>query len=134
MNAEASTDLSLVWLDTLIRRVDGAYTLTNFEGDGVAWKTNLVSNTAFRGFGSPDGALIIEDAIENIASNLKIDSALVREVNLTRMGDMLHHGTVPVNEDFLIKCCNECIDQSNYWKILLSKSNIHCLIYLIFNV
>ena len=78
MNAEASTDLSLVWLDTLIRRVDGGYTLTNFEGDGVAWKTNLVSNTAFRGFGSPEGALIIEDAIENIASNLKILSSCKR--------------------------------------------------------
>ena len=35
VNAGSSTDLSLVWLDTLIRRVDGGYTLRNFEGKPI---------------------------------------------------------------------------------------------------
>merc|ERR1740128_1609039 len=86
VNAGSSTDLSLAWVDVLMRRVDGGYTLTNFEGKGVAWKTNLMSNTAFRGFGSPEGALIIEDAIDNIAYTLGMDPAFVREKNLTRKG------------------------------------------------
>ena len=117
VNAGCSADLSLVWVDTLMRRVDGGYTLRNFEGKGVAWKTNLMSNTAYRGFGSPEGAIIIEDAIENIANVLCMDPARVREINLTREGDLLHHGTVPVNEDFLIKCWKECLDRSEYWKV-----------------
>jgi len=116
VNAGSSTDLSLAWVDTLIRRIDGGYTLHNFEGKGVAWNTNLVSNTAFRGFGSPEGALIIEDAIEKIANQLDLDPAVVREKNLTKEGDLLHHGTLPVNEDFLSKCWKECMEQSKYWQ------------------
>merc|ERR1712106_1091486 len=116
VNAGSSTDLSLAWVDILMRRIDGGYTLSNFEGRGVAWKTNLMSNTAFRGFGSPEGALIIEDAIDNIAYTLGMDPAFVREKNLTRKGDLLHHGTLPVNEDFLIDCWKECLEQSKYWK------------------
>jgi len=75
-----------------------------------------MSNTAFRGFGSPEGALIIEDAIDKIANEIKMDPAMVREKNLTKEGDILHHGTLPVNEDFLSKCWKECLDQSKYWK------------------
>ena len=122
VNAGLSADLSLVWIDTLMRRVDGGYTLRNFQGKGVAWKTNLMSNKAFRGFRSPEGALIIEDAIENIAYELNIDPAIVRENNLTKEGDLLHHGTIPVNEEFLMKCCKECLDRSTYWK---TKNEIH---------
>ena len=117
INAGNSVDLSEVWAGTLLRRIDGGYTLSNFEGQAAVCKTNLASNTAFRGFGSPEGALIIEDVIENIASKLSIDPALVREKNLTRQGDFPHHGTKPVNEDFLIRCWNECLEQSNYWEV-----------------
>ena len=117
VNAGMSLSNSDVWVSTLAKRVDGGYTLSKFEASGSAFKTNLTSNTAFRGFGSPEGALIIEDVIEKIALNLNIDPALVREQNLTKVGDFLHHGTKPVNEDFLIRCWNECLEQSNYFKV-----------------
>ena len=43
-----------MWAGTLLRRIDGGYTLSNFEGLAAVCKTNLASNTAFRGFGSPE--------------------------------------------------------------------------------
>ena len=116
INAGHSVDLSEAWAGNLLRKIDGGYTLSHFEARAAVCKTNLASNTAFRGFGTPEGALIIEDVIENIASKLSIDPALVREKNLTRQGDFPHVGSVPVNEDFLIRCWNECLEQSNYWE------------------
>ena len=117
VNAGMSVSNSDAWVRTLAWRVDGGYTLSKFEVSGSAFKTNLVSNTAFRGFGSPEGALIIEDVIEKIALKLNLDPALVRQENLTKAGDFLHHGTKPVTEDFLIKCWDECLEQSNYFQV-----------------
>ena len=116
VNAGMSVSNSDAWVSTLAKRVDSGYTLSKFESSGSAFKTNLTSNTAFRGFGSPEGALIIEDVIERIALSLNKDPALVREQNLTKVGDFLHHGTKPVTEDFLLRCWNECLDQSNYYQ------------------
>lgn len=117
VNAGMSVCNSDAWVATLAKRVDGGYTLSKFEVSGSAFKTNLVSNTAYRGFGSPEGALIIEDVIEKIALRLNLDPALVRQENLTKVGDFLHHGTKPVTEDFLIKCWDECLEQSNYFQV-----------------
>ena len=116
INAGMSSDHSPPWADVLIKRIDGGYTLSKMEASAAVLKTNMVSNTAFRGFGSPEGALIIEDVIENISKELSVDPAVVREKNLTRQGDYPHHGEKAVNEDFLIQCWNECLEQSNYWE------------------
>ena len=115
VNAGMSMDLSDAWGDILLKRIDGGYTLTHFEGTAAIMRTNLVSNTAFRGFGAPEGALIIEDVIEKIARKLGVDPAVVRRNNLTMAGDFPHHGTRPVTEDFLVRCWEECLDQSDYW-------------------
>jgi len=115
VNAGCSSDLSVTWVDTLLKRIDGGYTLSNFTGTGYALKTNMVSNTAMRGFGSPEGALIIEEGIESVAKALKKDPAIVRRENLTRKGDLLHHGSKTVPDDHLLACWDECIEQSRYW-------------------
>ena len=117
VNAGCSTDLSVAWVDILLKRIDGGYTLTNFTGSAVALKTNLVSNTAFRGFGSPEGALVIEDGMEAVARALGVDPALVRRQNLTRKGDLLHHSVRTVPDDHLLNCWEECLVQSDYWEV-----------------
>ena len=105
------------WSYSFPRRIDGGYTLSNFIGTGLALKTNMVSNTAMRGFGSPEGALIIEEGIESVARALGKDPALVRRENLTRRGDLLHHGSKTVPDDHLLACWEECVVQSNYWEV-----------------
>ena len=57
----------------LILRLDGGYTIRNFDATGYALKTNLPSNTAFRGYGGPEGAIVIETVMDHIAHALKLD-------------------------------------------------------------
>ena len=59
----------------LIGRLDGGYTLRNIDATGYALKTNLPSNTAFRGYGGPEGAIVIETVMDHIAHTLRMDPA-----------------------------------------------------------
>lgn len=60
--------------------------------------------------------MIIEEGIESIARTLGLDPAQVRQENLTREGDLLHHSDKTVPEDLLMRCWEECLEQSDYWK------------------
>ena len=54
--------------------------LSNYRIIGTLCKTNLPSNTAFRGFGSPQGMIIIEDVMQNIAEFIDIEAHLVSKL------------------------------------------------------
>jgi xanthine dehydrogenase/oxidase len=113
-NAGFSMDLSALWGMILNMRIDGGYTLKNLRASAIPRRTNLVSNTAFRGFGGPEGALIVEDAIERIAEFLHVDPLEVRRQNITRIGDQLHYGSSTVQDDHILRCFEECLQMSNY--------------------
>jgi xanthine dehydrogenase molybdopterin-binding subunit B len=70
--------------------VDNAYYIPNLTVSGRVAKTHLASNTAFRGFGGPQGMLVIEEIIDRIARTLKIPAELVRERNF-------YHGSGETN-------------------------------------
>jgi xanthine dehydrogenase large subunit len=78
----ASADLSLAVMERSMLHVDNAYYLPDVEITGVVCKTNLPPNTAFRGFGGPQGIAVIETILEEIASALGIDALDVRTRNL----------------------------------------------------
>ncbi len=80
-NAGCSADLSPPVMTRAICHVDNAYWLPEVAIHGYCAKTNTQSNTAFRGFGGPQGALIIELILERIARRLKLDPLEVRRVN-----------------------------------------------------
>ncbi|MDG1482714.1 MAG: xanthine dehydrogenase molybdopterin binding subunit [Myxococcota bacterium] len=73
-----STDLSLPVLDRALFHVDNAYFLPAVRIVGRVCKTNLPSNTAFRGFGGPQGMLVLEEAINRYAERIGADPAEVR--------------------------------------------------------
>lgn len=76
-----TSDLSQAILDRGLFHIDNAYYIPNLEFIGRVTKTNLVSNTAFRGFGGPQGAVVVEEVLNRIAQKLDLDSALVRQRN-----------------------------------------------------
>lgn len=80
-DAGSSTDLSRAILERAMLHADNAYYLPNVSITGQAWMTNLPSNTAFRGFGGPQGMAVIENAIDRIARFLKKDAAEIRFMN-----------------------------------------------------
>jgi xanthine dehydrogenase large subunit len=76
-----SSDLSQAILDRCLFHLDNAYYIPNLEFVGTVVRTNLVSNTAFRGFGGPQGVVVIEEILNRIAHKLDLDSAQVRAKN-----------------------------------------------------
>ena len=81
-NAGFSTDLSPPVLTRALCHFDNAYYLPEVALHGYLVRTNTRSNTAFRGFGGPQGALAIEVILDDIARALGRDALAVRQANL----------------------------------------------------
>src|SRR5258706_7610795 len=67
--------------------IDNAYYIANADITGTVCRTNFPPNTAFRGFGGPQGAITIENIMEEIAVCLGIDAFDVRRRNLYGIDD-----------------------------------------------
>ena len=83
-NGGWSLDLSMPVTDRAVFHLDNAYYIPSVEFSGQVAKTNLASNTAFRGFGGPQGMLVIEEIIDRIARRLGKTPEEIRERNLYR--------------------------------------------------
>ncbi|HET9645306.1 MAG TPA: xanthine dehydrogenase molybdopterin binding subunit, partial [Burkholderiaceae bacterium] len=86
-NAGFSADLSGPVMTRAICHFDNAYWLPHVALHGYLARTNTQSNTAFRGFGGPQGAIAIENLIDRIARRLKRDPVTVRQVNYYGVGE-----------------------------------------------
>ncbi len=80
-NAGHSADLSPPVLTRALCHFDNAYWLPHVAMAGYCARTNTQSNTAFRGFGGPQGALAIEVILDSIARRLGHDALAVRQAN-----------------------------------------------------
>jgi xanthine dehydrogenase small subunit len=83
-NGGWAQDLSQAVTDRALFHLDNAYFIPAVEFRGQVAKTNLSSNTAFRGFGGPQGMLVIEEILDRIARRLGLAPEVVRERNLYR--------------------------------------------------
>ncbi|XP_013387039.1 xanthine dehydrogenase/oxidase [Lingula anatina] len=113
LNAGNVCDLSPYVLGEALDRFDSCYLIPNLLLTGVLCKTNLRSNTAFRGFGSPQSVLVMENIIEDIAVQLKIPPRMVREVNMYKENDLTPNGNRLVNCN-IGRCWTEVIKQSGF--------------------
>jgi xanthine dehydrogenase large subunit len=93
-----SLDLSLAVADRGVFHCDNAYFLENVRIESYRCRTNTVSNTAFRGFGIPQGVMGIERAILDIAHHLERDPLDVRKINLySEHRNLTHYGQAVEN-------------------------------------
>ncbi|MBA3543563.1 MAG: molybdopterin-dependent oxidoreductase, partial [Chthoniobacterales bacterium] len=83
-NGGWSLDLSRAVTDRAVLHLDNAYFIPHLEFSGQVAKTNLASNTAFRGFGGPQGMLVIEEIMDRIARATGLAPEVVRQRNLYR--------------------------------------------------
>ncbi|MEA2736638.1 MAG: xanthine dehydrogenase large subunit [Humisphaera sp.] len=110
-NGGCSLDLSLAVLERAMLHSDNAYFIPNFRVTARICKTNLPSNTAFRGFGGPQGVVAIENIIEEFARKLGLDALEVRRRNLygvdsrneTPYGQIVRNNTLPKLFDVIAK-------------------------------
>ncbi|MFD1213641.1 xanthine dehydrogenase molybdopterin binding subunit [Arthrobacter sp. GCM10027362] len=87
-----SLDLSEPVLARALCHIDNAYWIPNVHVHGRIAKTNKTSQTAFRGFGGPQGMLVIEDLLGRCAPLLGMDPAELRRRNFYRPGQSTPYG------------------------------------------
>ena len=112
-----SPDLSGAINDRAIFHIDNAYYIPTIDLISYRCKTNTVSNTAFRGFGGPQGMYCIENIIENISEFLKVDSSIVRKNNFYQKNtkNITHYG-MKIEDNIINDIFDNLIKQSNYKK------------------
>ncbi|MFT3807491.1 xanthine dehydrogenase molybdopterin binding subunit [Arenimonas sp.] len=93
-----SCDLSPPVLMRAMVHVDNAYYLPDVRIVGRICKTNLASNTAFRGFGGPQGMLVGEEILDRVARALGVPPETVRERNLYRAGETPDRNQTPYGQ------------------------------------
>jgi xanthine dehydrogenase large subunit len=102
-NGGVSADLSLAVMERTLLHGENAYYIPNIELTGTVCRTNLPSNTAFRGFGGPQAVAVMENVIEEISAYLGMDAYEIRrrncygidERNVTPYGQVVRNNTLP---------------------------------------
>jgi xanthine dehydrogenase large subunit len=110
-----SADLSGPVNDRAVLHLDNAYYLEHVEIVSHRCKTHTVSNTAFRGFGGPQGMMVIEQIIDEIARTLGADPLAVRRSNLYGLAsrNVTHYGQV-VEDNLIHKIIDRLATDSRY--------------------
>ncbi len=85
-----SVDLSQEVLGTALIHLDNSYYIPTVRFTGLSARTNVASNTAFRGFGAPQGMLVIEEIMDRVSRALGLPPETVR-------GRNLYHGSGETN-------------------------------------
>ena len=83
----ATADLSTSVMERTLLHAENAYYIEHIELNGQVCRTNYPPNTAFRGFGGPQGLACMENIIERVSEFLKIDSLDVRLKNAYGQSD-----------------------------------------------
>lgn len=77
--------------------VQNAYNIPNIKCEGWVCRTNTVSNTVFRGSGSPQAIMAAEQAIRDVARALGKDYTEIMALNLYKEGDVTHYSQAILN-------------------------------------
>ena len=96
-NAGAASDLSPAITDRTLFHATASYFVQNVQVTVHSCKTNLPPNTAFRGFGAPQGMFVIESAIAKASEALNIEATTIQKTNLLKEGDIFPYGQTAKN-------------------------------------
>ncbi len=91
-DAGAAADLSPAVMERTLFHANNTYFIPNTKVTAFSCKTNLPPNTAFRGFGGPQGMFVIEAALAKAAEELGINTSEIQQKNLLQEGDLFHYG------------------------------------------
>ena len=114
-DAGCTLDMTPGVIARALTHVDNAYWLPHVRAVGLACRTNLQSNTAYRGFGGPQGVVVMEDALDRIALRVGLAADEVRARNFYREGaDETPYGQ-KVDENHLPRCWAE-VKKGGEWE------------------
>ncbi len=93
-NSGAAADLSPAIAERTLFHATNSYFIPNVMSTVYSCKTNLPPNTAFRGFGGPQGMFVIESAIAKAANEIGVNKRLIQEANLIAENDEFYYGQI----------------------------------------
>ena len=110
-----SADLSGPVMTRALCHFDNAYWLPHVAIHGYSGKTNTQSNTAFRGFGGPQGAIAVEYILDSVARKLALDPLAVRRANFygTATDNVTPYGQT-VDDNIVEPLTDELVRSSDY--------------------
>uniref|UniRef100_A0A8C4NZL2 Aldehyde oxidase n=1 Tax=Dicentrarchus labrax TaxID=13489 RepID=A0A8C4NZL2_DICLA len=97
-----------------VLHMDNGYKIPNLRGRGVVCKTYLPSYTAFRGFGGPQGLMVMESVLHEVAVRCGLPAEKVRDINMYREEQSYTHHKQPFNPTDMVRCWDECLERANY--------------------
>lgn len=109
-----SLELSEPVLARAICHIDNAYFVPNIQVAGRIAKTNKTSQTAFRGFGGPQGMLVMEDILSRVAPKLGLSGKEIRERNFYQVGQTTPFGQELPQSDRMFNIWSELLDSSDF--------------------
>ncbi|XP_077082323.1 aldehyde oxidase 6 isoform X2 [Siphateles boraxobius] len=112
-NSGNTVDESVLVAEKILLHLDNAYNILNLRGRSAACKTNLPSNTAFRGFGVPQCMLVIESMIDDVALKLGRLPEEIREINMYKEVSLTHY-KMEFDPKNLVLCWNECMEKAAF--------------------
>lgn len=116
-NSGAAADLSPAVAERTLFHATNSYFVKNVKASVYSCKTNLPPNTAFRGFGGPQGMFVIEAAIAEAAHKIGIPAKEIQEANLLQENDELPYGQIMTQ-----------VEAKNSWYAAISKFNYNTMI------
>jgi xanthine dehydrogenase large subunit len=111
-NGGAAADLSPAILERTLFHGTNSYDITNALLTAHSCKTNLPPNTAFRGFGGPQGMFVIEAAIDHAAREIGVDKDIIQQKNLLHNGTEFPYGQIAADAT-AENCWNEALARYN---------------------
>ncbi|KAI1084003.1 xanthine dehydrogenase [Whalleya microplaca] len=112
-NAGWSFDLSAAVCERALSHSDNCYKIPNVYVRGRLCKTNTMSNTAFRGFGGPQGLFFAETYITEVADRLGIPAEKFREINFYKSNDETHFNQ-PLQDWYVPLMYKQVQEESDY--------------------
>jgi xanthine dehydrogenase large subunit len=112
-NGGAAADLSPAILERTLFHCTNTYFVPNVLATAHSCKTNLPPNTAFRGFGGPQGMFVIEAAIDMAAKKLGVAVEYIQQKNLLQNGNQFAYGQIIDNCE-AHNCFTEILEKSNF--------------------
>ncbi|WP_196890637.1 xanthine dehydrogenase molybdopterin binding subunit [Aureivirga marina] len=111
-NSGASADLSPAVAERTLFHATNCYSIKNVHTSVYPCKTNLPPNTAFRGFGGPQGMFVIESAIAKAAHQIGVCKSIIQKKNLLQENDIFSYGQIAKN-----------VETENSWNLAMELSN-----------
>ena len=112
----AASDLSPAVLERTLFHATNTYFVPNVKATAYPCKTNLPPNTAFRGFGGPQGMFVIESAMGHAADELGVDRMEIQRKNLLKEGDEFPYGQ-KTELCQAISCWDDAVDRFDLPKL-----------------